>query len=99
MTESPLDELRRPDGREAAEDVLFAFREETNRKLAELESGLVSTSEAAHFIKGSALSLGLRQLAAVCDEVASSRPQETHRRLTEVYLKELEAFASDRAPS
>ena len=65
-----VDELRSDIGAEDFAEVIEIFLEEVEETMATLDShaGSDGLTEALHFLKGSALNIGFRQLAELCDQ-------------------------------
>ena len=65
-----VEELRSEVGPENFPEVVALFLEETDAAMAALnpDAGPAKVRQALHFLKGSALNLGLSDLAAICQE-------------------------------
>ena len=63
-----MSELRDEIGQDGFDEVVDVFLEEADEVLARLIQDPLPTQEDLHFLKGSALNLGLSDLAAICQE-------------------------------
>jgi HPt (histidine-containing phosphotransfer) domain-containing protein len=96
-------ELRAEIGGEDFAEVVELFLEEADAAVARLAEAQVAPAGAAriesdlHFLKGSALNLGFRDLAALCQDgeraAAAGRPEAVDlRRVAETYARSRAAF-------
>jgi histidine phosphotransfer protein HptB len=84
-----IEDLATEIGTEAVVEVVAMFLEETDEVMSRLSSA-APTTEDYHFLKGSALNLGLTDFAALCEQgeqetrTGTSNPQ-THAAITAHY--------------